>query len=253
MRIWPWLHNPPVGVYIAIMGLVAACVSLRKEPSRIEKFLWIIVMTVLMVAEIRNLYIADADQVAKFTQISYALDATKNGLGAISVSLGQLGEIKSRMDAIDEKRKTERNPQVIADLQAQKVRLQQQADSTSKQLLFATITGIGTSLQHIGGAWYREDDQLISSPARMDRAELARRRASVAEKYQTLARPLMENAAILQQQLLQKLPSAQTPQDKTEAEVFARAAAGQPLRALEVTAAGEYLLKDLAKKAGVVP
>jgi hypothetical protein len=73
-------HNPPVGVYIAIMGLVAASVTFRKEPTRVEKSVWIIVMTLLMVAEIRNLYIADADQVTKFEKTSGALDATKTGL-----------------------------------------------------------------------------------------------------------------------------------------------------------------------------
>lgn len=99
MRIWPLLaffscllaffitnhlhktgHNPPVGVYIAIMGPVAACVTFRKEPSRIEKALWIVVMTVLMVAEIRNLYIADSDQLKKFTTITDGLVKTKEGL-----------------------------------------------------------------------------------------------------------------------------------------------------------------------------
>jgi hypothetical protein len=75
-------HTPPVGVYIAIMGLVAACVTFRKEPRRSEKFCWILVMTVLMVAEINNLYIAEADQLLKFQQTSGALDDTKSGLEA---------------------------------------------------------------------------------------------------------------------------------------------------------------------------
>jgi hypothetical protein len=63
-------------------------------------------MTLLIFAEIRNLYIADADQVAKFEKTSGALEATKNGLEAISISLGQIGEINSHMDAIDKQLKT---------------------------------------------------------------------------------------------------------------------------------------------------
>jgi hypothetical protein len=71
------------------MGLVAACVTFRKEPSRVEKSLWIIVMTFLMVAEIRNLYSADADQVAKFEKTSGALEATKEGLEATKLRMGR--------------------------------------------------------------------------------------------------------------------------------------------------------------------
>jgi len=73
--------NPPVGTYIALMGLTAAIVSFFRV-KKTEKFAWICFMTVLMVAEIRNLYVADADQLAKFTKVSDALDATKRGLDA---------------------------------------------------------------------------------------------------------------------------------------------------------------------------
>lgn len=75
-------HNPPVGVYIAIMGPVAAAVTFRKEPCKKEKAAWILLMTLLMFAEIRNLYVADADQLAKFERISDALDVTQRGLNA---------------------------------------------------------------------------------------------------------------------------------------------------------------------------
>jgi hypothetical protein len=99
MRMWPWVafascllallitnhlskteHNPPVGAYIAVMGLVAACVTFRKEPSRTEKALWIGVMTILMVAEIRNLYVADNEQLKKFSTIKDGLTLANQGL-----------------------------------------------------------------------------------------------------------------------------------------------------------------------------
>lgn len=75
-------HNPPVGVYIAIMGGVAALVAYREKPHPLEKAAWMVLITLFIVAEIRNLYIADAEQVAKFGAISSALDATKRGLDA---------------------------------------------------------------------------------------------------------------------------------------------------------------------------
>jgi hypothetical protein len=82
-------HNPPVGVYIAILGLVAATVTFRKDPRPREKAGWILLMTLIMVAEIRNLYVADADQLRKFGKISGSLDATKRGLDATANGINE--------------------------------------------------------------------------------------------------------------------------------------------------------------------
>lgn len=73
-------HHPPVGTYIAIMGILAAAVTLRKDPPVKEKAAWILLMALVMVAEIRNLYVADAEQAEKFDVISNSLKATKTGL-----------------------------------------------------------------------------------------------------------------------------------------------------------------------------
>lgn len=75
-------HDPPVGAYIAIVGGLAAFVTFRDRMPRPEKAAWIFIITLLIVAEIRNLYVADADQLEKFRKISSALDATKKGLDA---------------------------------------------------------------------------------------------------------------------------------------------------------------------------
>lgn len=77
-----WLvpHRPPVGVYIAIMGLVIALMALPKEPSGIEKFLWIIIITGLMFAEIKNIYRTDVAQVQTFQSILGGLKETNEGL-----------------------------------------------------------------------------------------------------------------------------------------------------------------------------
>jgi hypothetical protein len=94
MRLWflflmcvaawaiPEWVSPPVGVYIAIMGLVIALMALPKEPSGIEKFLWIIVITGLMFAEITKLYRADVAQTQTFQSILCSLKATDEGLQA---------------------------------------------------------------------------------------------------------------------------------------------------------------------------
>ncbi len=87
-------YHIPVGVYIGIMGLLAAAVTLRDKQSVYEKAVWILVLTCLMGAEIRNLYTADKEQAATFGSISDSLKATKVGLEAAANRLnGISGDI----------------------------------------------------------------------------------------------------------------------------------------------------------------
>ena len=81
-------HHPPVGTYIAIMGALAVAVAFRKEPPPFEKAAWIILITIVMVAEIKDLYIADDEQARKLKEIDQRLDATSQGLDETSVRLG---------------------------------------------------------------------------------------------------------------------------------------------------------------------
>jgi hypothetical protein len=81
-------HHPPVGTYIAILGVLAAAVTFRKEPSLLEKGAWIIVFTLVGVAEIRNLYIADEEQANKFNSIRSDLEVTNQGLKQTVTALG---------------------------------------------------------------------------------------------------------------------------------------------------------------------
>jgi hypothetical protein len=62
------------------MGGLAAAVTFRKDPSLPEKAAWILLITIVMVAEIQNLYVADAEQAGKFEAIGKELDATRKGL-----------------------------------------------------------------------------------------------------------------------------------------------------------------------------
>ena len=119
-------YRPPVGVYIAIMGLVAALMSLRKEPSHWEKASWIILMTVLIVAEIQNLYKADREQARTFNEISQSLGASKNGLDATAGGIRSATEqaqkqFDTTMDRVNRTLKAseeaKRNTQRFADLE----------------------------------------------------------------------------------------------------------------------------------------
>jgi len=96
-------HHPPIGTYIAILGLLAAGVTLRKEPSPPEKAAWMVLLTFMMVAEIRNLYVADAEQTATFGSIKAGLDKTKEGLDQTVKNLEAvgvtLGNVSNHVDA----------------------------------------------------------------------------------------------------------------------------------------------------------
>lgn len=91
-----WLNvhevHTPVGVYIALMGLVVAVMTLRKDPDKWEKFLWVTLVTVLMVAEIQNLYKVDALQTQTFKNINSDLDTTKKGLEVAAKSIEKATE-----------------------------------------------------------------------------------------------------------------------------------------------------------------
>jgi hypothetical protein len=65
-----------VGAYIAFLGALAAAVTLRKEPSLGEKACWIIAITILMVAEVNNLYVEADRQRQESKKVSDALDKT---------------------------------------------------------------------------------------------------------------------------------------------------------------------------------
>lgn len=62
------------------MGLAAAAVTFRKEPDLTEKAAWMLLFTLLLAAEISNLYIGDAEQAKKFRDISDALETTGTNL-----------------------------------------------------------------------------------------------------------------------------------------------------------------------------
>lgn len=101
----------PVGVYVVALGGLAAAVTLRKEPSTREKALWIIAITILMVAEIQNLYVEADRQHKEAKVISDSLEATKKGLGktldGLTDVVGQLDGISGDIDTATKNSQTQ--------------------------------------------------------------------------------------------------------------------------------------------------
>jgi hypothetical protein len=120
-------HHPPVGTYIAIMGLLAAAVTFRKEPPKIEKAVWIILLTTVMYAEVRNLYVADGEQAEIFDGISHRLQETKTGLDQTVENLSTVGESLKAISAnLD---KTAVSSQKAADTATEAVKVMTGGDS----------------------------------------------------------------------------------------------------------------------------
>jgi hypothetical protein len=90
-RVAHCLHTP-VGVYIALLGGLAVAVTLRKEPWLKEKAAWVGLISLLMYAEIRNLYVADREQTQTFLTIQTGLNETKTGLDASAKALSGISE-----------------------------------------------------------------------------------------------------------------------------------------------------------------
>ena len=53
--LWAWLVVPAPGISIAILGLVAAIMSLRGEMRPMEKASWMLIISILLVAEIQSI------------------------------------------------------------------------------------------------------------------------------------------------------------------------------------------------------
>lgn len=89
--------SPPVGFYIAALGGLAAAVTLRKEPSSTEKAFWVIAITILMVAEMHSLYVAEDKHNQETRTISEALNLTNKGL---KKTLDGLDEVVGKLQGI---------------------------------------------------------------------------------------------------------------------------------------------------------
>lgn len=108
-------HHPPVGTYIAIMGCLAAAVTFRKEPRLVEKAAWILVVTGLMFAEIKNLYVDRDEHNAQQSLISQNLAAQGQTLSGIArnIQLSFASDRPSRTLATEAHRTTSRHHESV--------------------------------------------------------------------------------------------------------------------------------------------
>lgn len=130
-------YQPGVGVYVTVMAVVIAVMTIRKEPGRIEKTCWVVLIMALAILEIKNINLTTTAQVGAFSKISQDLDATKKGLdttasgiqGAIKQGQIQFNATMAGVNrTLQASQAAQRNTQPFADLE---------------------LVGVAPSLQHI--------------------------------------------------------------------------------------------------------
>lgn len=105
LSVWSWY--PPVGVFIAVLGLLGVLVPLFRDLGKIgkrEKAIWTFMMFSLMLLEIRSIYLdrnvhdreqkdARAEQLKEFSKIAGGIDAAiANSQEQFSATMGTLKE-----------------------------------------------------------------------------------------------------------------------------------------------------------------
>ncbi|MGC1129363.1 MAG: hypothetical protein WA875_07375 [Candidatus Acidiferrales bacterium] len=87
--IWLAHHGeyPSVGFYIAVGGIAGAVMAALDESAGKQKAALIVLITILMAAEIQNLWRADRQQTQTFDGITQRLGQTKEGLDRVSQQL----------------------------------------------------------------------------------------------------------------------------------------------------------------------
>jgi hypothetical protein len=153
----------------------------------------------------------------------------------VNVLNANVGDLEVKIEA------AKGNPQLLASLQAQVAAAKYQADRASKELLLAIAPGIASDLHWLGLRWDNESasvDEFISSAS-----EKRQRRLSVDQKYSELSQSSLPTADTFRREFLQQMPvTEQTPEERSEAVVFAKSVAGQSMSSREVMDAGSYLL-----------
>ena len=241
-------YRKMLGVICLIAGIVGFWFDVGQRRTSDQTNRQLLADVSASVKNTNDLVQKTASLVATATQTAITTNQTANSLG---VYLPQLEEMNSHIAAIDKRLKTANDPRIIADLQAQKAQLQKQADTASKQLLLATVPGIARQLREIAHTWNMYDEK-ATLPIGLTPGEKSQRRSEVAKRYSDQARPVMLTAEYLRQQLLERLPSTQTDEDKKEAVVFAKVVAGESIQLGELLMAPQYL-EELSKRVAPPP
>lgn len=239
---WPFAP----GVFIAILGFLAAVVTFWEKPPKPVKAFCVVLFFGLMWGEI---WMVGKDRLAHEKSEKEARDFAQQQLSNASLLINGLTAANGliaglKRDLVNAKG----NPQLVASLQAQIATAQENANNTSTELVIAMVPGISQQLFDIAQAWQLDDDKASLPQPLGSQAERQQRMSAVTARYEYSGKPLMVTANYLRQQLLQRLPlSDQNEEDTRQAAVFTKVVAGEPIGMSELFRASQYL-KDLSKR-----
>jgi hypothetical protein len=273
--LWTCLHWPFCpGVFIAILGFMAAAVTFREKPGPREKAVWIFVFLLLMCGEVwmmgldRDKHDADEKQARGDAVQQAAVNA---------FLVGQIVDARNRLSSLDKKIDDAKgNPQLIATLESQASQERAQKDAATHQLLVANAGSKQVLLTLLSGVvqemedWHQKwlaDDRAISEQIRIygtDTAyfkakgidpsakisELQIKRSDQDAEYSKQVKSPLANANYLRQQLLQD--SKTTDDDQAIAAIFTKSSEGQTINYVQMSYVTTYMEK-LAQKFASVP
>jgi hypothetical protein len=210
---WPFCP----GVFIALLGFLAAVVTFWEGPPKPVKALCVALFFVIMCCEIWMMS-KDADKRETAEREARGIELGQTTmLNTLTIQFAlaqsQLATLGQEMDA------AKGNPQLLNSLRVQVSAEREESNKMLKQILFATVPVVADQLDSLSERWSTErqqpDNQGIHPFARVN------------AKWYGQAKPSLITADSLRQQLLQELPpTAQTSDDKSEADAFAKAIKG---------------------------
>jgi hypothetical protein len=162
----------------------------------------------------------------------------------------QINALNARTADLDKKiDAAKRNPQAIASLQAQVAAAREQSRKISNQLLLAMVPGISNELDGVSDRWNAEKIQLLSRNVSSGKDPMV----VLAARWLVQARPSIVTADSLRERLLEELPpSDQTPEDTSEAAVFARAIKGELVVSPDDLKMAAKYLRELSNRVAAI-
>lgn len=245
-------HHPPAGAYIAVAGLLAAVMTLRNEPPPLEKACWIVLITLVTFAEVRNLYVSEAEQAETFSQINRDLKATAEGLEGTQKALGAevtiLESLPPKIDVLDPHLDQLGNQLSATDsaLNSQAALMRRQDAIIRREALLNAAPGVIAEMQDFFDGWNTTDLQdRHSRPKGKYAPEYLSNIEGRAQNYSSNLRPTMRSANAIREQLLAGV-SEQTSRDLAYPQiipVFESGVTGQIIQLDDLRKAIGYLKK----------
>jgi hypothetical protein len=235
---WPFCP----GVFITVLAFATATATFRKEPSRTEKRIWLLLFFGLMVAEVGMI---SKDRDAHDAVEADARKKQNEMLTHLNVLQYQSADSGRQLDLIRQQlgeAREEHNPSLVADLKVQEDKARKKALQDSTELLAAMASGVADEMSGIMSAWTREYVDITNSYLAHKYPSYDQDVRTIAKRYLERMRPVMRNADYLREQLLQRLPPAQRmAPDLEEPAIFAKVIAGEVVDRDDVNGTVAYL------------